>query len=61
MDVFEEPMVVQDIEYFITASAGVSVYPVDGENSETLIKMLILQCIEQNLRKEPMYLLFTND
>jgi EAL domain-containing protein (putative c-di-GMP-specific phosphodiesterase class I) len=31
-------MVVQDIEYFITASAGVSVYPVDGENSETLIK-----------------------
>jgi predicted signal transduction protein with EAL and GGDEF domain len=38
MDVFEEPMVVQDIEYFITASAGVSVYPVDGENSETLIK-----------------------
>ncbi len=31
-------MLVQGIEYFITASAGVAVYPVDGENPETLIK-----------------------
>ncbi|NLF43067.1 MAG: diguanylate cyclase, partial [Bacteroidales bacterium] len=38
MDVFEKSMLVQDIEYFITASAGVAVFPVDGENSETLIK-----------------------
>lgn len=38
MDVFEKSILVQGIEYFITASAGVAVYPVDGENSETLIK-----------------------
>lgn len=38
MDIFEKPMPVQDIEYFITASAGVAVFPVDGENSEALIK-----------------------
>ncbi len=38
MNVFEKSLLVQDIDYFITASAGVSVYPVDGEDSETLIK-----------------------
>ncbi len=35
---FEECIHVQDIEYFMTASAGVAVYPVDGEDSETLLK-----------------------
>ncbi len=38
VDVFDKSILVKDIEYFITASAGVAVYPVDGENSETLIK-----------------------
>ena len=35
---FDKCMHVQDIEYFMTASAGVAVYPMDGEDSETLIK-----------------------
>jgi diguanylate cyclase (GGDEF)-like protein len=38
MSIFKNSMSVQDIQYYITASAGVAVYPVDGENSETLIK-----------------------
>ena len=38
MAVFKHPFSVQDIEYFITASVGVAVYPYDGEDSETLIK-----------------------
>lgn len=38
MEVFKHPFSVQDIEYFITASVGVAVYPFDGEDSETLIK-----------------------
>lgn len=36
--VFDQCIHVQDIEYFMTASAGVAVYPVDGEDPETLVK-----------------------
>ena len=35
---FDKCMHVQDIEYFMTTSAGVAVYPADGEDSETLLK-----------------------
>jgi diguanylate cyclase (GGDEF)-like protein len=38
MQVFNDCMSVQDIEYYMTASAGVAVYPLDGEDAETLIK-----------------------
>lgn len=35
---FDLPILVKDQEFFITVSAGIAVYPVDGEESETLIK-----------------------
>ncbi|MCE5235093.1 MAG: EAL domain-containing protein [Eubacteriales bacterium] len=35
---FKEPIVLKGQEIFITASAGISVFPVDGEDAETLIK-----------------------
>lgn len=38
MDAFKNPITVHNSEFFITASAGVAVYPVDGEDSETLVK-----------------------
>jgi len=38
MKVFHAPVALQDIEYFITASVGVAVFPEDGLNAETLIK-----------------------
>ncbi len=38
MDIFHEPFLLNKMEYFVTCSAGVSVYPVDGEDSETLVK-----------------------
>lgn len=38
MEIFKYPVLVQNMEYFITASVGVSVFPMDGEDSETLIK-----------------------
>ncbi len=38
MKAFEQPVIVQDEEFFITASAGIAVYPEDGEEAETLIK-----------------------
>lgn len=38
MELFGKPVTIQDSEFFITASAGVAVYPVDGEDAETLLK-----------------------
>ena len=38
MNIFDQPITVKDQEFFITASAGISVYPVDGEDANTLIK-----------------------
>lgn len=38
MKVFEQPIIVQGQEFFITASAGVAVFPWDGEEAETLLK-----------------------
>lgn len=35
---FEKRMYIQDTEYFLTASAGVAIYPIDGEDQEALIK-----------------------
>jgi diguanylate cyclase (GGDEF)-like protein len=38
LNLLKEPFVLNGMEYFITCSAGVSVYPADGEDPETLIK-----------------------
>lgn len=38
MDIFRNPFTVREQEIFITASAGISVFPADGEDAQTLIK-----------------------
>ncbi len=38
MEIFQKPVVVNNVEFVITSSVGVAVYPVDGENTESLIK-----------------------
>ena len=38
MDAFSQPFAIDQQEFFITASAGIAVYPEDGENVDTLIK-----------------------
>lgn len=38
MNIFKQPIIVQNVELIITASAGMAIYPVDGEEPETLIK-----------------------
>lgn len=38
MEIFNEPFILDSLEYFVTCSVGVSVYPVDGEDYETLVK-----------------------
>lgn len=35
---FEKPVQVMDAEHYITVSAGISIYPQDGDTSETLLK-----------------------
>lgn len=38
MEIFKKPFAVEGHEFFLTGSAGISVYPVDGEDAEVLIK-----------------------
>ncbi|MFC4101499.1 bifunctional diguanylate cyclase/phosphodiesterase [Paenibacillus xanthanilyticus] len=35
---FEKPVEVMDVEHYITVSAGISIYPQDGDTSEKLLK-----------------------
>ena len=35
---FSQPLYIEDDEFFVTTSIGISIYPVDGEDQETLIK-----------------------
>ena len=37
-EVLNEPITVQDVEYFVSVSIGVAIYPIDGEDPETLIR-----------------------
>ena len=38
MATFTKPIIIKEQEFFVTASAGIAVFPVDGDSSETLIK-----------------------
>ena len=38
MDMFNSPFILKEQEFFVTASAGIAIYPTDGNNTETLIK-----------------------
>lgn len=38
MDLFTQPFKIQGQDFLVTGSAGISVYPIDGEDADTLIK-----------------------
>ncbi|MFA9422283.1 MAG: EAL domain-containing protein [Sedimentibacter sp.] len=38
MTMFKSPFIIKGQEFFVTASAGIAVYPVDGNNTDALIK-----------------------
>ena len=38
MNNFDKPVTINGQEFFVTASGGIAVYPVDGEDSDSLIK-----------------------
>lgn len=38
MEAFKQPVNIKNQEYFVTVSAGIAVFPIDGEDTEDLIK-----------------------
>ncbi|PKN84050.1 MAG: hypothetical protein CVU51_11235 [Deltaproteobacteria bacterium HGW-Deltaproteobacteria-1] len=38
MSVFDQPIIIKNQEFFVTASAGIAVFPFDGEDTDELIK-----------------------
>lgn len=38
MEVFHTPLIIKNQEFFVTASMGVAIFPIDGETTEELIK-----------------------
>lgn len=38
MNMFHRPIIINGQEFYVTASAGIAVYPIDGEDADTLIK-----------------------
>ena len=60
MGIFNEPFVVQEIEFFLTASAGIAVFPSDGDNVTELFKNADMSMYEAKKRGKNQYL-FCND
>ena len=46
LEAFQRPVEIKGVEFFITASMGISVYPYDGEDAEILIKNADLSMFE---------------
>jgi diguanylate cyclase (GGDEF)-like protein len=61
MRLFKKPIKVEGQEFFITASAGVAVYPVDGEDTETLIKNADIAMYKAKSKGKNQYVLCTTD
>lgn len=61
MGMFSETFVVNDQEFLITASAGIAICPIDGEDSETLVKNADIAMYEAKAKGKNQYALCTKD
>ncbi len=61
MSLFEKPLDVNGQEFFITCSAGIAVYPYDGEDAETLIKNADIAMYKAKSRGKNQFALCTVD
>lgn len=61
LSIFEEPFLIKEQEYFVTASAGVAVYPFDGGDSDTLIKNADIAMYKAKEQGKNQYLFCTAD
>jgi len=61
MELFQEPFVIDEHEFFVTASVGVALFPMDGENPEALIKSAGLAMQRAKANGKHQYALCTVD
>ena len=61
MGVVRRPVVLQDQEFFVTGSAGVSLYPQDGEDAETLISNADIAMYRAKAKGKNNYVLCSQD
>ncbi|MFA5528078.1 MAG: EAL domain-containing protein [Peptostreptococcales bacterium] len=61
MELFEHPFYVNEQEFYVTASAGVAIYPFDGDNTETLIKNADIAMYMAKDRGKNQYVMCTTD
>jgi diguanylate cyclase (GGDEF)-like protein len=61
MKIFAEPFFINDHEFYITASAGVAVYPCDGDDAESLIKNADIAMYSAKSKGKNQYVLCTTD
>jgi EAL domain-containing protein (putative c-di-GMP-specific phosphodiesterase class I) len=61
LSIFDKPFIIKGQEYFVTASAGVAVYPVDGEEADPLIKNADIAMYKAKERGKNQYLFCTAD
>ncbi len=61
MELFKKPFAVHEQEFFITASAGIALYPTDGTDAETLIKNANIAMFKAKSAGRNQYILCTPD
>ncbi len=61
MSLFNKNFLINQQEFFVTASAGIAVYPVDGEDTETLIKNADIAMYNAKAKGKNQYVLCTED
>lgn len=59
MDLFSEVSIVQGQEFSVTASAGIAIYPKDGEDSDSLVKNADIAMYEAKTKGKNQYALCT--
>lgn len=61
MGLFKQPFIINGQEFFLTCSAGIAVYPYDGEDEEVLIKNADIAMYQAKSRGKNQYALCTSD
>ena len=59
--IFDKPFVINEQEFFITASAGISVYPYDGKDADSLVKNADLAMYKAKELGKNRYMFCTDD
>ncbi|MDO9492677.1 EAL domain-containing protein [Acetobacterium sp.] len=61
MSIFDEPFILRGQEFFMTASAGIALYPIDGKDPETLIMNADIAKYKAKEKGRNQYLLCSSD